>query len=81
MAKTKILFNKATIGFVLEALGYSINEKGYVISNLTGCRALDKDGKAFKANKVIGILNNEFITKESQLIETFYVQSRDNYTI
>lgn len=80
MAKTKILFNKATIGFVLEALGYSINEKGYVISDKTGCRALDKDGKGFKPNKIIGIVNNEFITKESQLIETVYV-NRDNYTI
>lgn len=81
MAKTKIIFDKGTIGFVLEALGYSTDEKGYVVDSKNNYM-LDVDGKKFKPNKIIGITKKQFITKESQLIETVPVYvNRDNYTL
>lgn len=67
MKKQKITFNEKSILFVLEALGYGVNKDGYVqdICNLVK----DVDGNPFKPEDIIGIIDNKFITKESQILE------------
>ena len=60
--KTKLLFTKRTTPFILKALGKSIDKKGFVIDAKTKEYVLDIDGKPFKAKKLIGIVDKQFIT-------------------
>lgn len=64
--KTKILFNKKTVPFILEALGNSIDEKGFVIDSKKQF-VLDADDKKFKSSKLIGIIDKKYITSVFQL--------------
>ena len=65
--QTRIIFDKTSINWVLEALGKVTDEKGFVIDKKTGVYELDVDGKKFKPNKIISITKNHWVTKESQL--------------
>jgi hypothetical protein len=64
--KTKILFNKKSIPFILEALGNSINDKGFVVDGKNNY-VLDADDKKFKSTKLIGVINKKYITNIFQL--------------
>lgn len=67
MQKQKIIFDKKSIHFILEAIGLGVSKEGYVqdICNLVK----DIDGNPFKPEDIIGVIDNKFITKESQILE------------
>ncbi len=65
--KQKILFTKTTINFILEALGYKTDKQGFVV-NHNNEFIFDVDGFKFKPKDIIGIVNNQFVTKELQLL-------------
>lgn len=67
MEKSKIMFNKNTVNFVLEALGKGVNKDGYVVKNKTNRRVRDYDGYHFKPTDLIGIYKQHYITSDAQL--------------
>ncbi|MEK6880230.1 MAG: hypothetical protein AABY22_11505 [Nanoarchaeota archaeon] len=64
--KTRIIFNDKSIDFVLEALGYKTDSLGSV-TDMGGYYVMDVDGRPFFKNDIIGIIGNNWITRESQL--------------
>jgi len=69
MKKTKIIFTERALPFVLEAIGKSINDKGFLIDSNTKELTLDKDGKKIKAKKIIAISKDKFVTNFCDLID------------
>ncbi len=69
MKKTKIIFNEGSLPFILEAIGKSINDKGFLIDSNTKELTLNKDGKKIKAKKIIAISKDNFITNSCDLID------------
>lgn len=80
MKKTKLIFTKNTVGFIIEALGYHKDEKGYVV-NADNEYALDADGKKFKSNNLIGAVKGYWFTSEEQIKRTFPSPSDNFYII
>lgn len=68
--KTKILFDENSLTFVLEALGYNVDNEGYVIYK-GGSRALDVNGKEFKKVDITGIQNGKFYTNVFDYVDDF----------
>lgn len=68
MSATKIIFTHRAIPFILDALGKSIDQEGYVIDENKD-RVLDADGKVFKANQLIGVVKDKWITNTFQLFD------------
>ncbi len=64
--KTKILFTEASAPFILEALGNTIDDNGFVKDNENKF-VMDADNKKFKAKKIIGIIDKKYITSIFQL--------------
>lgn len=68
MAKTKVLFTKKSLPFILEALGKEIDNKGFIIDSKTKKFVLDPDEEKVKASKLIAISKNDgFITNIFQI--------------
>lgn len=68
MNATKIIFTDRTTPFILDALGKSCDSEGYVIDENKN-RVLDADGKEFKAEALIGIVKDKWITNSFQLFD------------
>jgi len=66
MKNMKILFTEGTTPFILEALGKSIDDKGFVV-DVNKKFVMDADDKKFKAKNLIGVVNKKFITNVFQL--------------
>lgn len=64
--KPKLIFDKGSIPFIIEAIGYKVGMLGEVLDK-EGNPAFDVDGKIFFTNDIIGIVKGQFITRESQL--------------
>lgn len=64
--KPKLIFDKGSIPFIIEAIGYKVGTMDEVLDK-EGNPALDVDGKVFFTNDIIGIIKGQFITRESQL--------------
>lgn len=60
----KIIFDKHTVGFILEALGYTTDDDGYVCKKTKyGIEyAIDQDGMRFEPAEIIAIQQDKFIT-------------------
>lgn len=66
MNKPRILFDEKSVKFVLEAIGYKVDDFG-AVKDSEGNFARDVDDKEFFADDLIGIVNKQFITRESQI--------------
>ena len=66
--KPRILFDKKSLPFILKAIGKSIDKNGYIIDKKTKEIILDIDGNKVKANKLIGIYKDKWITKSFQIL-------------
>ena len=66
--KAKILFDKKSVHFILEAIGNDTDKNGFVIDAKTKQFTLDADGNKFKADKMIGVVNRKYITSIFQLL-------------
>jgi len=64
--KPKLIFDKGSIPFIIEAIGYKVGMLGEVLDK-EGNPVFDVDGKIFFTNDIIGIVKGQFITRESQL--------------
>jgi hypothetical protein len=64
---TKLIFNPKTVGFIIEALGFTTSINGYVIDR-DGAFVYDVDGYKFKPEQLIGTYRNHFFTRDSQLL-------------
>lgn len=69
--KPQIIFDKSSIPFILEALGKTTDNEGFVIEIRSRKFVLDIDGKKFKSNKFIGIIGQQWITNFCQIIEIY----------
>lgn len=69
MKKTKIIFTESAMPFILEAIGKSINDKGFLIDSKTKELTLDKHGKKIKANKIISISKDNIVTNFCDILD------------
>jgi hypothetical protein len=66
--RSKIIFTKKALSFILEALGKEIDNKGFIIDSKTKKFVLDPDDEKIKASKLIAISKNDgFITNIFQI--------------
>lgn len=66
--ETKLLFTGRSLPMILDAFDKSTDDQGYVIDRYKK-RILDADGKEFKANDLIGIVKDKWITNTFQLFD------------
>lgn len=66
--KQKIIFNKSTVQFILQALNKTVDGDGYVIDVNSRKHVLDMDGKKFKPKKLKGISKDCWMTKDIHFI-------------
>ncbi len=70
--KPKITFTKDTTPLILEALKKSIDKNGYVIDAETKKFVKDAEGKKFKSNELVGIVEDKYYTSLHQIYHTLF---------
>ena len=69
MPKQRIIFDRDSVQFILEALGKTVDAKGFVIDSKTRKHVHDVDGKKFKPKKLIAVTRDHWVTKEIHLLK------------